>query len=50
MTEKFDLARMLKEIKEDEEVIKERDGYWASQDEISKMVKARKKKKKNENK
>ena len=44
MTEKFDLAKMLKEIKDDEDVIKDRKGYWASQDEINKMVKARKKK------
>ena len=36
---KYDLKKMLKEIKEDEKVFQKKSNYWASQQEINQMVK-----------
>jgi len=35
---KYDLQTMLEEIKEDEKVFEGRENYWASQDEIARLV------------
>ncbi len=36
---KYDLAGMLKEIKEDEKVFQQKKNYWASQDDIRELIK-----------
>lgn len=42
MKNKFNLGQMLKEIKEDKEVVKKRDDYWVSQTEIKELIAKRK--------
>lgn len=42
---KYDLNKILDEIKEDEKVFKEKENYWASQDEIQEMIKKMRKRK-----
>tara|TARA_B100000614_G_scaffold261723_1_gene292191 strand:+ start:1804 stop:1950 length:147 start_codon:yes stop_codon:yes gene_type:complete len=41
---KYDLAQMLKEIKEDEKVFRHKKNYWASQNDIRDLIKKRKQK------
>lgn len=43
---KYDLKKMLAEIKEDEKVYQQKQNYWASQREINQMVEDMKRKKK----
>lgn len=43
MTEKYDLSKMLKEIKEDSKITKIIDKKWASQEDIKEMLKLKKK-------
>jgi hypothetical protein len=46
MKTKFNLRQMRLEIQEDENLRKEKEGYWASQDEISEIIARRKREKK----
>ena len=39
MQKKYNLDKMLEEIKEDKKVFEEKENYWASQDEIQDMIK-----------
>lgn len=41
---KYDLAKMLKEIKEDEGVFKQKKNYWVSQSDIKELIKKMKEK------
>jgi|GEM_PF-2984037 len=41
---KYDLAKMLKEIKEDETVFKQKKNYWASQNDIKELIQKMKEK------
>lgn len=41
---KYDLAKMLKEVKDDKKVFQEKDNYWASQGDIQELLKKMKKK------
>lgn len=45
MTEKYDLSKMLKEIKEDSKITKIIDKKWASQEDIKEMLELKKKEK-----
>lgn len=49
MIRKYDLAQMMREIKEDETVVKEKLSRWASQADIREMVSAMKVKRQVEN-
>ena len=44
MRMKYDLAKMLKEIKEDEKVFQQKENYWASQNDIKQLLNKMKKK------
>lgn len=48
MSRKYDLAKMLEEIQEDERVINKQKDRWASQSDISEMMAAMKAKRKAE--
>ena len=48
MSRKYDLAKMLEEIKEDERIIHKKKDRWASQADISEMMAAMKAKRKAE--
>ena len=41
---KYDLAKMLKEVKDDKKVFQEKDNYWASKGDIQELLKKMKKK------
>ena len=44
MQVKYDLNKMLAEIKEDEKVFEQKEHYWASQKEIQELLKKSRKK------
>lgn len=48
MIQRYDLLKMLEEIKVDEQVIKEKQDRWASQSDIREMVAAMKTKRQTE--
>lgn len=41
---KYNLAKMLQEIKKDEKVFQQKENYWASQGDIQELLKKMKKK------